>query len=55
MQEKSGGEVRGRGGGGRGETKTAQCWECCWASSEENRAHSFVVGEEAPGLHGCEH
>lgn len=48
----------GGGGGGEGrwgrETKTSQCW-CCWASSEENRARSFVVGEEAPGLHGCEH
>lgn len=37
------------------ETKTSQCKECCWASSEENRADSFVVEEEAPGLHGCVH
>ena len=54
--EKEGdGERRVVGGEEMRETKTSQCWECCWASSEENRADSFVVGEEAPGLHGCVH
>lgn len=57
MRKKRVGEKERERGGGEEmrETKTSQCWECCWASSEENRAHSFVVGEEAAGLHGCEH